>query len=134
MEFRAVLFRSNGITQHVFEHGVALRGCLCTSTRWQAGESVGPHWLDVYRAIAEFDSDRSRSLRQRQFGEGRPDRPMFRETGRRSFRIGQGLSPSPLIPPLSGRDRLTPSARSRSEEHTPELQSIMRTSLAVLCL
>src|SRR3546814_1900439 len=40
------------------------------------------------------------------------------------------LRPATLLPPLSG----AASARRRSEEHTSELQSLMRISYAVFCL
>src|SRR3546814_9155240 len=39
-----------------------------------------------------------------------------------------------LLPRLFDRPRATPCAPSRSEEHTSELQSLMRISYAVFCL
>src|SRR3546814_1991082 len=41
-------------------------------------------------------------------------------------------SPSPQVPELVGKTGM--SIRSRSEEHTSELQSLMRISYAVFCL
>src|SRR3546814_2874006 len=45
-------------------------------------------------------------------------------TGRRNFLIARGAR----------RSRRSPIERSRSEEHTSELQSLMRISYAVFCL
>src|SRR3546814_7990405 len=45
------------------------------------------------------------------------------------------LSPSPLSSPTGARPLPSrPSVRPRSEEHTSELQSLMRKSYAVFCL
>src|SRR3546814_4924007 len=45
------------------------------------------------------------------------------------------LGPSPIsVAPLIGAPSLPFSIRYRSEEHTPELQSLMRISYAVFCL
>src|SRR3546814_5873513 len=43
-------------------------------------------------------------------------------------------SPAKSMTRASGCARCTPSAAGRSEEHTSELQSLMRISYAVLCL
>src|SRR3546814_7530991 len=47
----------------------------------------------------------------------------------RVLRSALGELPAPLFQPVEHRKR-----RRRSEEHTSELQSLMRTSYAVLCL
>src|SRR3546814_2551865 len=52
----------------------------------------------------------------------------FRRTSARLSRAGRACAV-----PLSGT-RLRPGFRSRSEEHTSELQSLMRISYAVFCL
>src|SRR3546814_3214534 len=58
-------------------------------------------------------------------GEGGPE-------GRMRALFVQGLIPQPAPSPASGRRR--PAFTARSEEHTSELQSLMRTSYAVFCL
>src|SRR3546814_6808214 len=44
------------------------------------------------------------------------------------------LVPGAIIPKAQGSAGLTPLAAPRSEEHTSELQSLMRISYAVFCL
>src|SRR3546814_5821359 len=44
----------------------------------------------------------------------------------------EGAPPLVRAPPATGHDLVTP--RERSEEHTSELQSLMRISYAVFCL
>src|SRR3546814_3334808 len=62
----------------------------------------------------------------------------FAEEGQRSRRLGGGLGPRRR--PGAGKlrqpdpDRAARHPRQRSEEHTSELQSLMRISYAVFCL
>src|SRR3546814_9224670 len=48
--------------------------------------------------------------------------------------IGQGNSGGVLCPPYTRNASCSQCIRSRSEEHTSELQSLMRISYAVFCL
>src|SRR3546814_1838289 len=53
----------------------------------------------------------------------------------RSFPLFHPMfQPSPPRPPTDPRRPTTPPLRRRSEEHTSELQSLMRISYAVFCL
>src|SRR3546814_4636848 len=72
------------------------------------------------------------SLDARRAGCGRPD---HRDVERRAFRAGGGRSPACQREPLSRRSAAVEAGdRGRSEEHTSELQSLMRISYAVFCL
>src|SRR3546814_9363295 len=71
-------------------------------------------------------------------------RPRGRDQGnrrrdhRRAHRVGaalrKGAPAGRRRPPATGRDALEQDALVRSEEHTSELQSLMRISYAVFCL
>src|SRR3546814_5172290 len=52
----------------------------------------------------------------------------------RNLQVTGNAAPGPLSERLPSTDARTRSARSRSEEHTSELQSLMRISYAVFCL
>src|SRR3546814_9272516 len=56
-----------------------------------------------------------------------------RPSSARSPSAGEAGSPSAIVE-SSGRKPVTSTGSGRSEEHTSELQSLMRTSYAVLCL
>src|SRR3546814_2706692 len=68
---------------------------------------------------------------------GHADSPGRLELGRSAHeRQLQGQRPA-IVPPVAGVQRACPRGRSEeppSEEHTSELQSLMRTSYAVFCL
>src|SRR3546814_6240737 len=93
---------------------------------WRSGETPAPHAPDGYER-----------------GHGHPPAyPMYRWPPSRA--------PTPALPPPRGADAVRRSApnlpafscvvhrterqRARSEEHTSELQSLMRISYAVFCL
>src|SRR3546814_7579306 len=63
-------------------------------------------------------------------------RPFRRLADRRSIRSGRVArrSASPILAAGSKRERVMIVYGSRSEEHTSELQSLMRISYAVFCL
>src|SRR3546814_2131640 len=66
----------------------------------------------------------------------RPDRPQPRP-GRRIARRRARANPAPRSGSLAGaarRPRISGQCHLRSEEHTSELQSLMRISYAVFCL
>src|SRR3546814_4304304 len=69
------------------------------------------------RLVAERDGGRMRALEQ-----------TGREVGRGNASLAKGLAPR--LATKQGHDR----SLDRSEEHTSELQSLMRTSYAVFCL
>src|SRR3546814_10326397 len=84
--------------------------------------------------LGQFDGA-DRATRRRPRAAGRTDLPWFRSR--------QRPRPAAALPALSGRDpRAHPEADRqpqpgpclRSEEHTSELQSLMRISYAVFCL
>src|SRR3546814_10297391 len=66
-----------------------------------------------------------------------PDTTLVRSVQRRSVdvrrRQADGQCPPRLVEPSGMGDQRRP-ARQRSEEHTSELQSLMRISYAVFCL
>src|SRR3546814_4734909 len=68
--------------------------------------------------------------------EGRAAAPIARGTGAGS---GSGSSSNPVAPSRQGKKAMTgyfspEMSFARSEEHTSELQSLMRNSYAVFCL
>src|SRR3546814_4926374 len=66
---------------------------------------------------------------------GRADRRAGRYRGfRRSYRDVRGAEDRPAPRHDARADRRAARPRTRSEEHTSELQSLMRTSYAVFCL
>src|SRR3546814_4384504 len=86
-----------------------------------------------------FRSDGVEAQRQRTFA----DRHLQIAGGQCiSTRLIRGRPDRPWLPvarsrqrnPPAGRPRWHPAARPRSEEHTSELQSLMRISYAVFCL
>src|SRR3546814_1260339 len=66
-------------------------------------------------------------------GRSHPEHP---EPGRLDRRVERGRDPQPQHAPGIGRvdDAVVPQPCGRSEEHTSELQSLMRISYAVFCL
>src|SRR3546814_4270533 len=68
---------------------------------------------------------------------GGPARARFYGCGSRRLRHGRldrGLAPRRCGRAFAGRDDAMSSEDKRSEEHTSELQSLMRISYAVFCL
>src|SRR3546814_1100860 len=60
--------------------------------------------------------------------------PCFRAAARRRGTKSRGPSPWSVHDPPASRERNDIGCRGRSEEHTSELQSLMRISYAVFCL
>src|SRR3546814_2382383 len=71
--------------------------------------------------------------------EGRSNRAkesirMISAPARRAQNMAKNIAPAPVVISMAGRSRRMIMADSRSEEHTSELQSLMRISYAVFCL
>src|SRR3546814_8125672 len=82
-------------------------------------------YTTLFRSVPVRSADRPDPARRRQHLSGR-SRGRARRTSRGSRRGGAGLA-------VRGLRRASPCDR-RSEEHTSELQSLMRISYAVFCL
>src|SRR3546814_3735521 len=80
-------------------------------------------YTTLFRSEAGQRGHRDRRIAQIEFGQQRaPDRRAVGDAVDEEFR---GHMPSPVTPAKAG---------ARSEEHTSELQSLMRISYAVFCL
>src|SRR3546814_9514529 len=94
------------------------------------------HTLSLHDALPISSRSRERALRRAAGAHARRDaRPRARSRAPRGRR-GSTLQPARVASPLDSRGRhgsprLLP---ARSEEHTSELQSLMRISYAVFCL
>src|SRR3546814_1343694 len=64
-----------------------------------------------------------------------PYTTLFRSVGRLAVTVGRDHEQHPCMPgQFVGGQRAQAATYGRSEEHTSELQSLMRTSYAVFCL
>src|SRR3546814_2883231 len=102
-------------------------------------------WRDVFlnnresvlEMLQRFSEDLTALQRAIRWGEGEALESLFRRT--REIRRGvieahQAGSFDAREPERSGQKGSVPDKASRSEEHTSELQSLMRISYAVFCL
>src|SRR3546814_4928715 len=99
----------------------------------------GLHVLVVFGIPGEGRGGFGVSLRGAGIGDsgfGNPARGAlcFIASGNRAFAFPNPESPIPNPRPTHARLRLQEPAQGRSEEHTSELQSLMRISYAVFCL
>src|SRR3546814_4645273 len=79
---------------------------------------------DALRIAAEFDEERKQWVVRAADGS----------TVRATFLVPcTGFGSKPYVPPIPGLDSFRGVCHHRSEEHTSELQSLMRISYAVFC-
>src|SRR3546814_10542569 len=90
----------------------------------------GP-FFQVQAPLPECSDPPGRGQRGAQWALPRPGRPKRPQTGL-NWTVATAWS---SLPPAGGEPPRAPAGRlSRSEEHTSELQSLMRNSYAVFCL
>src|SRR3546814_3732773 len=125
MEFRRVLFRSKGDRALFYHSQIGLEAVGIMEVVEEAGpdstDSSG-RWVAVHVA-PKTKLPRGVSLKEMKADPALADMKMLRQ-GR--------LSVAPLT--KAEYEHILAMAERRSEEHTSELQSLMRTSYAVFCL
>src|SRR3546814_3789564 len=89
-------------------------------------------YTTLFRSNRAID-DNTRSLAERQ-AELKKQQDEYMASVRRRVDAAATRPPAPIANPAPARPVTLVSARPRSEEHTSELQSLMRSSYAVFCL
>src|SRR3546814_3662331 len=111
-------------------HHAAVAGCLCGKQRGRElgdGHAEARRFLDVLQSLVVMGSDGDAAL-----GCHAADRFTI---GRRKGARGLGVAVEAFLHlVLRHMEQLDENLLIRSEEHTSELQSLMRTSYAVFCL